>query len=192
MAYYEAGHAVLAAVLPHADAVHKVTILPAGMALGATEQVPTEERQIRRRPELEDALAVGVVGGPPRSWCSRSSPPEPTTTWSALPTWPGAWCGSGACPTASGGHAWGSQGPVFLGEDLIHTRDYSDETARVIDEEVTRILDEQADRAAEELGHHRRALDELAAALLDHETLEAAEIARIIGRAGSAGARTAA
>ena len=65
VAYHEAGHALLANVLPYADPVHKVTILPTGMALGATQQLPTEERQIRRRPELDDALAVRL-GGPCR------------------------------------------------------------------------------------------------------------------------------
>jgi cell division protease FtsH len=79
------------------------------------------------------------------------------------------------------GHiAWGAQGPVFLGEELIHTRDYSDETAHIIDEEITRMLDEQAARAATQLADHRAHLDALAAALLEHESLDATDIARIL------------
>src|SRR5207244_622501 len=67
--------------------------------------------------------------------------------------------------------AWGSQGMVFLGEDLMHTRDYSDETARVIDEEVERILRDQEGRARETLSRYRRGLDAVAEALLENETL---------------------
>ena len=87
----------------------------------------------------------------PRSWCSASSRPAPTTTWSAPPSWPARWCPSGACRQRVGPMAWGSSGEVFLGEDLIHTRNYSDETARVIDEEVERILREQEERCRQTL-----------------------------------------
>src|SRR5947209_11550967 len=66
--------------------------------------------------------------------------------------------------------AWGSQGAVFLGEDLMHTRDYSDETARVIDEEVEAILREQEDRCRATLTKFRPALDAVAQALLERET----------------------
>src|SRR5205823_8593312 len=66
--------------------------------------------------------------------------------------------------------AWGSQGMVFLGEDLMHTRDYSDETSRVIDEEVERILREQEERGRRVLRQYRKGLDAVAAALLEHET----------------------
>ncbi len=76
--------------------------------------------------------------------------------------------------------AWGSQGQVFLGEDLMHTRDYSDETARVIDEEVERILREQEDRCRGVLAEHRNGLDLVARALLEHETIDGAEVTRLI------------
>jgi hypothetical protein len=76
--------------------------------------------------------------------------------------------------------AWGSQGMVFLGDDLMHTRDYSDETARVIDEEVERILRDQEERARETLGRHRRGLDAVAEALLESETIDGAEVGRLV------------
>ncbi|MDQ3575964.1 MAG: cell division protein FtsH, partial [Actinomycetota bacterium] len=79
--------------------------------------------------------------------------------------------------------AWGSQGAVFLGEDLMQTRDYSDETSRVIDEEVERILRVQEQRATEELSKHRKGLDALAQALLEHETIDGAEVKRIVDEA---------
>src|SRR5439155_17418728 len=79
--------------------------------------------------------------------------------------------------------AWGSQGMVFLGEDLMHTRDYSEETSRVIDEEVERILREQEERATEALLQHRKGLDAVAAALLEKETIDGAEVGRLVDTA---------
>jgi cell division protease FtsH len=89
--------------------------------------------------------------------------------------------------------AWGSQGAVFLGEDLVHTRDYSDETARVIDEEVERILRSREERTVELLTKYRGGLDAIAQALLQHETLDGLEVERLVdGAVGyhAGGART--
>jgi cell division protease FtsH len=72
---------------------------------------------------------------------------------------------------------------VFLGEELIHNREYSDETARVIDEEVARILVEQQDRCRTLLGEHRQGLDLVARALLEHETIDGEEVMRLVGLA---------
>ena len=79
--------------------------------------------------------------------------------------------------------AWGSNNQVFLGEDLMHTRDYSDHTSKVIDDEVERILREQESRAIEVLTLHRRGLEALTRALLEHETIDGAEAARLIDEA---------
>jgi ATP-dependent Zn protease len=76
--------------------------------------------------------------------------------------------------------AWGSQGQVFLGDDLMHSRDYSDDTARVIDEEVERVLREQDQRAEKLLMKHRKGLDLIARSLVEHETIDGAEVARLI------------
>ena len=90
--------------------------------------------------------------------------------------------------------AWGSQGMVFLGEDLMHTRDYSDETARVIDEEVEKVLRGMEERCRDLLIEHRNALDLVARALLEHETIDGAEVTRLIeigDGTGSTGTTTA-
>jgi cell division protease FtsH len=183
VAYHEAGHALLAAVLPHADPVHKVTILPTGAALGATQQLPVAEHQIYLRAELEDALAVRLGGRAAEELvfgeASTGAHDDLVNATDLARHMVREW----GMSERLGHIAWGSPGPVFLGEDLIHTRDYSDQTAHVIDEEITRILDHQADRASAELAAHRRQLDALAAALLDHETIEAAEIARVLAAA---------
>ena len=79
--------------------------------------------------------------------------------------------------------AWGSQGAVFLGEDLVHTRDYSDETARVIDEEVERFLRDQEERTRKLLTEHRVGLDAVAKALLELETVDGNDVARLVDEA---------
>ena len=76
--------------------------------------------------------------------------------------------------------AWGQQGTVFLGEDLMHSRDYSEDTSRVVDEEVSRILREQEARARTVLSEHRAGLDGVARMLLEKETVDGAQVARII------------
>jgi len=76
--------------------------------------------------------------------------------------------------------AWGSQGAVFLGEDLMHSRDYSDETARVIDEEVERILRDAEDRTRAVLLEHRPGLDAIAKSLLEKETVSGDEVATLV------------
>jgi cell division protease FtsH len=147
-AYHEGGHALLAYVLPDADPVHKVTILPTGMALGVTQQLPIEERHTYWREYIEDTVCV-MMGGR----CAEMLEFGTMSTG-----------GSNDIQRATelarkmvrefgmsdrlGPMAWGAEGQVFLGEDLMHSgRDYSDETSRVIDEEVERILREQEARA---------------------------------------------
>src|SRR5437588_5392111 len=76
--------------------------------------------------------------------------------------------------------AWGAQGMVFLGEDLMHTRDYSEDTARIVDEEVEAILRVQEERATKTLSEHRAGLDAVAAALLEKETIDGAEVTRLV------------
>jgi cell division protease FtsH len=84
--------------------------------------------------------------------------------------------------------AWGSQGQVFLGEDLMHTRDYSDDTARVIDEEVESVLRQAEERCNTLLLEHRKGLDLVARALLEYETIDGSEVTRLIQLAAGAGA----
>jgi cell division protease FtsH len=183
VAYHEAGHALLAQVLPTADPLHKVTILPAGLALGATHQLPERERHLQRRPELDDALAVRLGGraaeelvfGTPSTGAQDDLVGATQLARTMVREW--------GMSERLGHLAWGSQGAVFLGEDLVHTRDYSDETARVIDEETERILAEQANRATATLRAHRPALDAIAGALLARETLTGDEVARIVEEA---------
>jgi cell division protease FtsH len=180
IAYHEGGHAVLAYVLDHSDPVHKVTILPTGMALGVTQQLPEEERHIYKREYVADSIAVAlggriaeeVVFGHVSTGAQNDLVRITEMARKMVREW--------GMSERIGPMAWGSQGPVFLGEDLVHTRDYSDETARVIDEEVERILREEESRARRVLRLHRRGLDAVARALLEQETLDGADVSRLV------------
>jgi cell division protease FtsH len=179
VAYHEGGHAVCAAVLTHADPLHKVTILPTGMALGVTMQLP-EERHLYRQDYIEDSLVVRMGGriaeelvyGLYSTGANNDLQGATELARKMVREW--------GMSSRVGPMAWGSQGAVFLGDDLMHGRDYSDETARVIDEEVERILREQEERCRQTLRSYRPGLDAVAAALLEHETIDGAEVHRLV------------
>ncbi|MGK2929226.1 MAG: ATP-dependent zinc metalloprotease FtsH [Acidimicrobiales bacterium] len=192
IAYHEAGHAVCAAVLPTADPVHKVTILPTGMALGVTQQLPAEERHIHRQDYIEDSLVVRMGGriaeetiyGVYSTGANNDLVGSTELATKMVREW-------GMSPQI-GPQAWGQQGQVFLGDSLMNSREYSDDTARVIDEEVERILRDQEQRCRELLHGHRNGLDLVARALLERETIDGAEVTRLIdlGRQNGAGVET--
>ena len=183
IAYHEGGHAVLAYVMEFADPVHKVTILPAGMALGVTQQLPVEERHIYQRTYIEDSLVVRLGGriaeelvyGIISTGANNDLVGCTELARKMVREW--------GMSERVGPMAWGSQGMVFLGDDLMHSRDYSDETARVIDEEVGRILREQEDRARATLREHRGGLDLVARNLLEKETIDGAEVGALVDQA---------
>jgi cell division protease FtsH len=180
VAFHEGGHAVLAYVLPGADPVHKVTILPTGMALGVTMQLPMEERHIHPRQNIEDSLAVRMGGraaellvyGDLSTGASNDLVGNTELARKMVREW--------GMSDKIGPMAWGSQGQVFLGEDLMHTRDYSEHTGQVIDDEVEIILRAQEERALEVLARHRGGLDAVARALLDEETINGETVGRLV------------
>jgi cell division protease FtsH len=183
VAFHEAGHAVLAYVLEHADPVHKVTILPTGMALGVTQQLPIEERHIYSRDVIDDSLAVRMGGraaellvyGDLSTGASNDLVGNTELARKMVREW--------GMSEELGPMAWGSQGMVFLGEDLLHSRDYSEDTARVVDAEVSRILRQQEERSIELLSRHRGGLDAVARGLLERETLDGEEVAKLVDTA---------
>lgn len=179
-AYHEGGHAVLATVLPNSDPLHKVTILPRGMALGVTWSLP-EERHTYSREYFEDVIckAMGgrvaeqVVFGALNSGAANDLEQATGIARRMVREW--------GMSDAIGPLAFAGQQQVFLGEDLMTSgREYSDEMARKIDEEISRILREQEARARVTLEKHRRGLDLVAQALLDQETIDGAMVSRLI------------
>ncbi|MCL4422766.1 MAG: ATP-dependent zinc metalloprotease FtsH [Actinobacteria bacterium] len=183
VAYHEGGHAVLAYVLENADPVHKVTILPSGMALGVTQQLPLEGRHIHSKEGIEEAIVVRMGGrvaemlvyGDLSTGASNDLVGNTELARKMVREW--------GMSERIGPMAWGSQGMVFLGEDLMHSRDYSENMSGIIDEEVDRILREQEARAFDLLSKHREGLNAVAAALLEKETISGADVARLVDEA---------
>jgi len=183
-AYHEGGHAVLAYVLPDADPVHKVTILPTGMALGVTQQLPIEERHTYWREYIEDAMCVMMGGRCAEQLILGSLSTGASNDLQRATEMARKMVREFGMSDRIGPMAWGQESQVFLGEDLMHNaRDYSDVTSRVIDEEVERILREQEARATRLLSEHRRGLAAVASALLEKETIDGAEVGRLVDEA---------
>ena len=179
-AYHEAGHALCAALLPSADPVHKVTILPRGMALGVTQQLPEEEKHSYSQEYLEESIIVAMGGRVAeelvfdhRSTGAANDLQVSTERARRMVTEFGM-------SDEIGPRAWGTSGPVFLGEDFGHQREYSEDTARSIDAEVEKMLRTGEDRCVELLTSNRRALDLVAKALLEQETITGSEVNRLI------------
>ncbi|MEO5723187.1 MAG: ATP-dependent zinc metalloprotease FtsH [Ilumatobacteraceae bacterium] len=179
-AIHEGGHAILTTVLPNADPLHKVTILPRGMALGVTWSLP-EEKHTYSKEYFEDMIcrAMGgrvaekLVFGHLNSGAANDLEQATGIARRMVREW--------GMSDRIGPMAWTGHQQVFLGEDLMTSgREYSDETAKTIDDEVARILHDQEAKATEVLGRHRKALDAVAEALLDKETIDGAEVARIV------------
>ena len=177
IAYHEGGHALVAHALPNTDPVHKVTILPRGRALGYTMQLPEEDKYLQTRSEMLDQLAV-LLGG-------RTSEElvfhEPTTGASndiekatgisrAMVTQYGMSDSLGALKFGQ------ESGEVFLGRDMGHQRDYSEQVAARIDEEVRRLIEAAHDEAFAVLVQYRDVLDNLVLQLMDQETLSKDEV----------------
>ena len=179
-AYHEAGHALVAASMRHTDPVTKVTILPRGRALGYTMVMPVEDRYSKGRSQLLDSLAYAMGGrmaeelvfGDPSTGASNDIA-QATETARQMVTEFGMSARIGAVHLSSG------SGEVFLGRDVGHNRDYSEEVAAVIDAEVRTLMDNAAHEAAQVLRTNRKVLDVLAAELLEKETLLQEQLAEI-------------
>jgi cell division protease FtsH len=179
-AYHEGGHAVLAAVLPHGDPVHKVTILPTGMALGVTQTMP-EERHSLSKEYIEDRLCMALGGRVAEDLVFGHRTTGAADDLNKATSWARRMVREWGMSDRLGPMAFESHQHVFLGEDLMNAqRDYSDDTARVIDEEVEKLLRGQEDRARQLLTTHRRGLDLVASALLEKETVDGDEVSRLV------------
>ena len=191
-AIHEGGHAILATVLPHSDPLHKVTILPRGMALGVTWSLP-EERHTYSREYFEDLIckAMGgrvaekIVYGHLNSGAANDLEQATSIARRMVREW--------GMSDKVGPMAWNGQQQVFLGEDLMTSgREYSDSTAQLLDEETSRILHEQEQRAHDLLTRHRKGLELVAEKLMEDETIDGATVGRIVQEAQGETATTSA
>jgi len=179
-AYHEGGHALVAAALPNSDPVHKITILPRGRALGYTMVLPDEEKYSTTRNEMLDQLAY-MLGGraaeemvfhDPTTGASNDIE-KATTVARAMVTQYGMTERLGAIRYGQ------ENNEVFLGRDMGHVRDYSEEIAAAIDEEVRALIEQAHQEAYEILFANRDILDRLVVELLEKETLDKEQVAQI-------------
>jgi cell division protease FtsH len=181
-AYHEAGHALVAHALPNTDPVHKITILPRGRALGYTMVLPTEDKYSQTRAELLDMLAYAMGGRAaeelvfhdPTTGASNDIE-KATGTARAMVTQYGMSEKLGAVKFGQ------ASGEVFMGRDMGHGRDYSEEVAATVDAEVRALVEDAHHEAWEILVEYRDVLDDMVLKLLDKETLGKEEIAEIFG-----------
>jgi cell division protease FtsH len=179
-AYHEGGHALAAAAMNYTDPVTKITILPRGRALGYTMVLPLEDKYSVTRNELLDQLtyAMGgrvaeeIVFHDPSTGASNDIE-KATGTARKMVTEYGMSANVGAVKLGQ------SQGEVFLGRDMGHQRDYSEDIAEKVDAEVRTLIEQAHDEAWQVLNENRDILDRLAAELLDKETLDHHQIAEI-------------
>jgi cell division protease FtsH len=180
-AYHEGGHVIVGHVLPHADAIHKVSIVARSRSLGLTFTLP-EDKYNHSRSELRDVMAMCLGGRTAEELIFE----EPTT--GAENDIEKATKIARAMVTEYGmSDLLGPQqlgqksGEVFLGREFGHQANYSEQVAASIDAEVRRLIDEAHERARTILTQHRQTLDRLAEALVDKETLDTPELMAIIG-----------
>ncbi|MDT0327173.1 ATP-dependent zinc metalloprotease FtsH [Nocardiopsis lambiniae] len=180
IAYHEGGHALVGHALPNADPVHKITILPRGRALGYTMSVPTEDKFLTSRSQMMDQLAM-MLGGRAAEELVFHEPTtgagndidKATNLARNMVTEYGMSERLGARKFGSG-----STEP-FLGREMSHAREYSEEIASIIDEEVRRLIESAHDEAYEVLVEYRDVLDDLVVALLEKETLTKSQVLEI-------------
>jgi cell division protease FtsH len=179
VAVHESGHALVAALSPAADPVDRVTILPSGMALGVTEQVPEEERHLYTAEHLTTTLAVRLGGRAAELVVSGAANDLAGATDLAT-----RMVREFGLSPALGPVGYGSDAPQYLGGHASADRVYSEETQRVIDTEVARLLREAEEHAVALLRTHRGALDALTQRLLDSETVSGDVVRAIAGASG--------
>jgi len=185
IAYHEAGHAVIAAVLPHADPVHKVTIVPRGQAMGVTQQLPEKEKYIYPREYMLDRLAVMMGGRAAEDLVLDTATSGAENDLKQATRLARQMVLSWGMSERLGRVAWGGERQqVFLGEEIAQRREYSEDTAREIDEEIKSILDEAYHRAIETLQTYEEGLTRVAEALLEQEEILGEKVTELINSNG--------
>jgi cell division protease FtsH len=182
VAVHETGHAIVAALSENADPVAKVTILPRGRALGVTEQLPEDERRIYPESYLLDSLTIRLGGrAAERLVLDEISSGASNDLAGATQLATRMVREFGMSPRL-GPVGFSEDGPQYLGAQQLTTRQYAEETQRVIDEEVTRLLKEADDRAGALLESRRDALEEVVALLLERETIDGEDVERVLSK----------
>ncbi len=185
-AYHEAGHALVAKLLPNTDPVHKVTIIPRGMALGVTQQVPIDDRHSYSKEFIRNALTIRFGGRAEEELTlgqittGASDDIEKATDWARKMV-----CEWGMSEKLGPMTFGKKEEQIFLGRDFTQLQDYSEHTAVEIDEEVRQIIRDSYEEARGLLSSNLEVLHKVAEALLEKEVLDGAEIDQIMRTYGS-------
>jgi len=182
--YHEAGHAILGMVLPNADPVHKMTIIPRGLSLGLTQSLPKSEKHNLTRDYILDQITLlmggrvaeelqfgkgGITTG------ARNDIERATSTARKMV------CEWGMSEKLGPLQYGQKEEPIFIGKEIARHKDYSEKTSQMIDEEIRSIVDKAYRKAWDELSRHKDSLDKLAKKLLEKEVLNSKEIEEIVG-----------
>ena len=180
VAVHESGHALVAALSAHGDPVAKVTILPAGQALGLTEQLPVDERHLYSQGYLSDSLAIRMGGRAAERLVLgevSTGAAHDLTSATELAT---RMVREFGMSTVLGPVGFGTDHPVYLGGQELGGRPYAEATQRIIDEEVARLLIEAEARATDLLTDHMDALHQLVDVLVERETIDGSTVDEIV------------
>jgi len=178
-AYHEAGHALVAAAMNDSDPVTKVTILPRGRALGYTMVLPLEDRYSISRNQLLDQIAYAMGGRVAEEVVFHDPTTGASNDFEKATSIARKMVTQYGFSSNLGAMSFGGSGEVFVGRDMGQMRDYSEATAQQIDAEVRAILDAAHDEAYKAINLNRKVLDALAKALMEEETLNQEQIAKI-------------
>ncbi len=185
-AYHEAGHALVAKLIPGTDPVHKVTIIPRGMALGLTQQVPIDDRHTYTREFLTNNLAILFGGRVAEELCLRHMTTGAGNDLERATDLARKMVCEWGMSERLGPMTFGKkEEQIFLGRDFTQLQDYSPGTAEEIDKEVRRLIQESYERAKRLLGANLRGLHRMAEVLLDRESLDGPEIDEILKQVGA-------
>jgi cell division protease FtsH len=181
LAYHEGGHAVVAAFTPHADPIHKVTIVPRGMAMGVTQQLPEKEKYIYSREYILDRLAVMMGGRAAEELVLDTSTSGAENDLKQATHLARKMILDWGMSEKFKQVAYGGQREqVFLGEEITQRREYSETTAHEVDKETRKILSEAYEHAQDVLSEHRDGLDRLVEVLLEDEVVSGDRVLEIL------------
>ena len=181
IAYHAGGHAVVAAAMPNADPIHKVTIIPRGRAMGVTQQLPENDKYIYKQEYMLDRMAVMMGGRAAENLVFNTATSGAENDLKQITQLARRMVLDWGMSEKFGHMALGQDNDeVFLGKQLGQKREYSDSTAREADEEVKRILEEAYKRARETLEENREVLDRVADLLLEKEEIPGSKVLELL------------
>ncbi|XOU94378.1 MAG: ATP-dependent zinc metalloprotease FtsH [Candidatus Kerfeldbacteria bacterium] len=180
-AYHEAGHALVAHVLPNADPVHKVSIISRGMAGGYTLKVPSEDRRLNTTADFEDELAVLLGGQVAEKLIFKDVSTGPSSDLKRATQLAKQIVTQFGMSEKLGSRTYGQREEmIFLGKEIHERRDYSERTAQTIDEEILKLINTAYDTAEKVIKKYKKYLDDIANHLIKNETLERKEFELIL------------